>query len=143
MALKPLTLAINSWPALPSAPPAPIKGRGAPPAITTPHLALNPLLPSPQLLLAEHRRLPVLHHRRPASTSPPEPGETRAEFPSLPSPFYAPAGELWRIGAAGSQAPVSAPPCPLSALASVHGGPSTPGRSTETWTRSTDLSFGK
>jgi hypothetical protein len=34
------------------------------------------------------------------------------------------------------------PPCPLYAPASVHGGPSAPGLSTETWTRSTDLSVG-
>jgi hypothetical protein len=55
MALKPLTLAINSRPPLPGALPAPIKGRGAPPAITTPHLALNRSLLSPQLLLTERR----------------------------------------------------------------------------------------
>jgi hypothetical protein len=72
MALKPLTPVINSRPPLPGAPPAPIKGQGPPPAITTPHLALNHSLPSPQLLLTERRRLPVLHHGRPASTAPPE-----------------------------------------------------------------------
>jgi hypothetical protein len=59
-----------------------------------------------------------------------------------PSPFCAPAGELWHTGAAGGRAPVSAPPCPLSAPASVHGGPSVPGRSTETWTRSTNYPLG-
>jgi hypothetical protein len=59
-----------------------------------------------------------------------------------PSPFCAPAGELWRTGAAGGRAPVSEPPCPLSAPASVHGGPSAPGRSTETWTRSTNYPLG-
>jgi hypothetical protein len=37
---------------------------------------------------------------------------------------------------------VSTPPCPLSAPASVHGGPSVPGRSTETWTRSMNYPFG-
>jgi hypothetical protein len=42
------------------------------PAITTPHLALNRSLLSPQLLLTERRRLPILHHHRPASTAPPE-----------------------------------------------------------------------
>jgi hypothetical protein len=136
MALRPLTPVINSRPPLRGAPPAPIKGRGAPPAITAPHLALNHSLSSPQLLLTERRRLPFCTtvarppQRRPSS------GETRAKFPSLPSPFRAPAGELWRTGAARGQAPVSAPPCPLSAPASVHGGPSTPGRST-------DLSVGK
>jgi hypothetical protein len=60
----------------------------------------------------------------------------------LPSPFCASAGELRRTGAAGGQAPVSAPPCPLSAPASVHGGPSAPGRSTETWTRFTNYPLG-
>jgi hypothetical protein len=39
--------------------------------------------------------------------------------------------------------PVSAPPCPMSAPALVHGGPSTPGQSTETWTRCTVLTIGK
>jgi hypothetical protein len=72
MALKPLTPVINSHPPLPGAPLAPIKGRGAPPAIIAPHLALNRSLPSPQLLLTERHRLPILHHRRPASTAPPE-----------------------------------------------------------------------
>jgi hypothetical protein len=131
MAVKPLTPVINSWPPLPGAPPALIKGRGAPPVITAPHLALNHSLPSPQLLLTGRRRLPILHHCRPASTAPPSSGETRAEFPSLPSLFCTPASELWHTGADGGQAPVSAPPCPLSAPASVHGGPSTPGRSTD------------
>jgi hypothetical protein len=114
MALKPLTPAINSRPPLPSAPPVPIKGRGAPPAITTPHLALSRSLPSPQLLLTTVARPP---QRRPSS------GETQAEFPSLPSPLCAPAGELWRTGAAGGQALLSAPPCPLSVPPWVHGAP--------------------
>jgi hypothetical protein len=72
MALKPITPVINSRPPLPGAPPAPIKGRGAPPAITAPHLALNRLLLSPQLLLTERPRLLVLHHHRPTSTVLPE-----------------------------------------------------------------------
>jgi hypothetical protein len=37
---------------------------------------------------------------------------------------------------------VSAPPCPFSVPASVHGGPSAPGWSTETWTRSTNYLLG-
>jgi hypothetical protein len=41
-----------------------------------------------------------------------------------------------------ARAPVSAPPCLLSAPASVHGGPSAPGRSTETWTRSMNYPLG-
>jgi hypothetical protein len=59
-----------------------------------------------------------------------------------PSPFCAPASELWRTGAVGGRAPVRATPCPLSASASVHSGPSAPGRSTETWTRSTNYPLG-
>jgi hypothetical protein len=58
------------------------------------------------------------------------------------SPFRAPAGELWRTEAAGGRAPVSAPPCPLSTPASVHGGPSAPDQSTETWTRSMNYPLG-
>jgi hypothetical protein len=37
---------------------------------------------------------------------------------------------------------VSTPPCPLSAPASVHSGPSAPGWSMETWTRSTNYPLG-
>jgi hypothetical protein len=37
---------------------------------------------------------------------------------------------------------MSAPPCLLSVLASVHGGLSAPGRSTETWTRSMNYPLG-
>jgi hypothetical protein len=59
-----------------------------------------------------------------------------------PSPFCAPVGELWRTGAAGGRAPVSVPPCPLFAPASVHDGSSAPGRSTETWTRSMNYPLG-
>jgi hypothetical protein len=70
-------------------------------------------------------------------------GEPPSEFPAFPSLCCAPAGELPCTGAAGGQAPVSMAPCPLSAPASVHGGPSTPGRSTETWTRCTGLTVGK
>jgi hypothetical protein len=143
MALKPLTPAINSRPPLPGAPSVPYKRRAPPPEFTAPLPASLRFSPRSSLPLTERRRLPVLHtiawHPQRCLSS----GETRAEFSSLPSPFCAPTGELWRTGAAGGQALVSAPPCPLSAPASVHGGPSTPGRSTETWTRSTDLSVGQ
>jgi hypothetical protein len=66
------------------------------------------------------------------------PSEALDELPVPSSPFCAPTGELWRTGAAGGRAPVSVPPCPLSTPASVHSGPSTPSRSTETWTQSTN-----
>jgi hypothetical protein len=138
MALKPLMPVINSRPPLPDAPPAPIKRRGAPPAITVPHLTSLSIV-----------RFRVHSYFSPSATASPfcttiaqppqhrlSSGETRAEFPSLPSPFCAPVSELWRTGAAGGQAPGSVPPCPLSAPTSVHGGPSTP-------SRSTDLSVGK
>jgi hypothetical protein len=99
--------------------------------------------PSPSLLLSRagtppHRVLvtSLRHRRRPSSS------EARAELPVPPSLFCAPAGELWHTGVAGGRALVSAPSCLLSAPASVHDGPSTPGRSTETWTRSTNYPLG-
>jgi hypothetical protein len=143
MALKPLTLVINSRPPLPGAPPAPIKGEHHPQS--SPHLS-QPLFVSlhaqaflsPSVAVSPFYTTVARPPQRCTSS-----GETRAEFPSLPSPFCAPVGELWCTGAARGQALVSAPSCPLSAPALVHSGPSTPGRSTETWTRSTDLSVGK
>jgi hypothetical protein len=57
MALKPLTPVINSRPPLPGAPPAPIKGRGAPLAITTPHLAPLSIL-RPRRRASVHRSGP-------------------------------------------------------------------------------------
>jgi hypothetical protein len=128
---------------LPGAPPSPIKGEHHP--RVTPHLSpllfpsLHAYAMSSPSAAASRFCTTVARplQRRPSS------GEARAELPVLPSPFCAPAGELWRTGVAGGQAPVSAPPCPLSASASVHNGPSTPSRSTDTWTRSTDLSVGK
>jgi hypothetical protein len=130
MALKPLTPALTARPPLPDAPPAPIKGEHPPQA--SPHL--SPLSfsisRSSSLPLTERR-----HHRAfPVVARPPRhrssSGEALIELPVSPSPFCAPAGELRCTGAAGGRAPVSAPPCPLSTPASVHGGPSAPGRST-------------
>jgi hypothetical protein len=125
MALKPLTPVINSRPPLPGALPAPIKKDEEHPR-SSPHLT--------SLSIA---RFQVHSYSSPsAAASPfcttvarppqcrPSSGETRAEFPSLPAPLYAPAGELWRTGAAGGQALVSAPLCPLSAppcVDPVHG----------------------
>jgi hypothetical protein len=120
MALKPLTPVINSGLPFPGAPPAPIKGRGAP-------------RPSPHLTSLSIARFQVHSYSSPSATASPfcttvarppqlrpSSGETRAKFPSLPSPFCVPAGELWCTGAAGGQAPVSSPPCPLSAPPWVH-----------------------
>jgi hypothetical protein len=143
MALKPLTPAINSRPPLPGAPPAPYKRRAPPPEFIAPLPASLRFSRRSSLPLTERRRLPILHHRRPASTAPPELRRDPSRVPLAPPPFCAPAGELWCTGAAGGQAPVSAPLCPLSAPASVHDGPSTPGRSTETWTRCTGSTVGK
>jgi hypothetical protein len=126
MALKPLTLVLTTPATPPRRSPGPYKRR-APPQ-SSPHL-FQPLFASlhtPAFLSPSAAASPFCTvvapppHRRPSS------GETRAEFPSLPSPFYAPAGEHWCTRATGGQAPVSVPSCPLSAPASVHGGPSTP-----------------
>jgi hypothetical protein len=138
MLLKTLTPALTA----PRRSPDSYKGRAISPSFTAPLPALISLSLSCSLSLTERR-----HHRAfPADARPPRrrssPGEALDEFPVLPSPFCAPAGELRHTGAAGGRAPVSTPPYPLSAPASVHGGPSAPGRSRETWTRSTDLSVG-
>jgi hypothetical protein len=142
MALKPLTPALTARPPLPSAPPAPIKDEHPPRA--SPHLSplSFSLSRSSSLPLTEHR-----HHRAfPVVARPPRrrssSGEALIKLPVLPSLFCAPAGELRRTGAAGGRAPVSAPLCPLSAPTSVHGEPSAPGRSTGTWTRSTNYPLG-
>jgi hypothetical protein len=140
MSLKTLTLALTAPATSPRRSPDSYKGRAISLSFTAPLPALISLSPSSSLSLTERR-----HHRAfPAVARPPRcrssPGEALDELPVLPSPFCAPAGELRRTGAAGGQAPVSTPPCPLSAPASVHGGPSASGRSTETWTRSADLS---
>jgi hypothetical protein len=140
--LKPITPALTTRLPLPGAPPAPIKGKHPPQA--SPHLSplSFSLSRSSSLPLTERR-----HHRAfPVVARPPRRrsshGEALIKLSVPPSPFCAPAGELWRTGAAGGCAPVSAPPCPFSAPVSVHGGPSAPGRSTETWNRSTNYPFG-
>jgi hypothetical protein len=142
MALKPLTPALTARPPLPGAPSAPIKGEHPPRA----SLHLSPLLFSisrssslPFTERRHHRAFPVVAHPPRCRSSP---GEALIELPVPPSPFCAPAGELRRTGAAGGRAQVSTLPCPLSAPASVHGGPSAPGQSTETWTRSTNYPLG-
>jgi hypothetical protein len=135
---QPLPIGISSL-----APPLdPYKRRATSSSFTAPFPALISLSPSSNLPLTERRH----HQAFPVVARPPRcrssPGEAIDELPVPPSPFYTPAGELWRTGAAGGRASVSASPCPLSALASVHGGPSSPGRSTETWTRSTNYPLG-
>jgi hypothetical protein len=126
MALKPLTSALTAPATPPQCSPGPYKRRAPSPSFTAP--------------------LPAHISHSPRSSLPPRrrssPGEALIELPVCSSLCCAPVGELWRTGAAGGRAPVSMPPCPLSAPASVHGGPSMPGRSMETWTRSTDLSIG-
>jgi hypothetical protein len=142
MLLKTLTPALTAPATSPRRSPDPYKGRAISPSFTALLPALISLFLSSSLSLTERR-----HHRAfPVVARPPQrrssPGEALDELHVLPSPFCAPASELRRTGAAGGRAPVSMPPCPLSAPASVHGGPSALGRSTETWTRSTDLSVG-
>jgi hypothetical protein len=131
---------------LPGAPPAAYKKRAPPPSFTAPLPASFPLSPRLSSPLTEHRcRRAFTAVARPPRRRP-SPGEALAELPVRSSLCCAPAIELWRTGAAGGRAPVSTPPRPappLSAPPSVHGGPSTPGRSTEAWTRSTDLSVEK
>jgi hypothetical protein len=138
MSLKTLTPALTAPATSPRRSPDSYKGRAISLSFTAPLPALISLSPSCSLSLTERR-----HHRAfPAVARPPRRrsslGEALDELPVLPSPFCTPAGELWRTGAARGRAPVSTSPHPLSAPPSVHGGPSAPGRSTETWTRSTD-----
>jgi hypothetical protein len=142
MSLKTLTLALTAPATSPRRSPDSYKGRAISPSFTAPLPTLISLSPSSSLSLTERRH----HHAFPAVARPPRrrssPGEALDELSVLPSPFCAPAGELRRTGAAGGRAPVSTLSCPLSTSASVHGGPSAPGRSMETWTRSTNLSVG-
>jgi hypothetical protein len=130
MVLTPLTPVLTAPATPPRCSPGPYKRRAPSQEFTAPLPAHTSLSPRLSHSLTEHRHLPALHRRRPPSSTPLEPGEALIELPVPPSPFCAPTGELWRTGAARGRAPVSAPPCPLSALASVHGGPSAPGRST-------------
>jgi hypothetical protein len=70
MALKPLTSALTAPTTPPRRSPGLYKRRAPSPSFTAPlpaHISLSPRLSSP---LTEHRRLPVLHHRRPASSAP-------------------------------------------------------------------------
>jgi hypothetical protein len=134
---QPLPIGISS-----PVPPDPYKRRATSSSFTAPFPALISLSPSSNLPLTErrhHRAFPVIAHPPRCRSSP---GEALDELSVPPSLFYAPADELWRTGAAGGRAPVSAPPCPLLVPASVHGGPSAPDRSTETWTRSTNYPLG-
>jgi hypothetical protein len=129
MALKPLMPVLTAPPTPPRRSPGPYKRRAPSPSFTAPlpaPISLSPRLSSPLSAAASPFCTIVAQppQRRPSS------GETRAEFPSLPSPFCAPAGELWHTGAAGGQAPVSAPPCPLSTPPWVHGAPPDRPRST-------------
>jgi hypothetical protein len=56
----------------PGAPPPPYKRRAPPPELTTPLPASLRFSPRSSFPLTERYRLPILHHRRPASTAPPE-----------------------------------------------------------------------
>jgi hypothetical protein len=122
--------------------PEPYKRPAPPPEFTAPLPASLRISPRSSLPLTEcqHHRAFTIVARPPRRCS--SPGEALDELPVRSSLCCAPAGKLWRTGAAGGRVPMSAPPCPgppLSAPPSVHGGPSAAGRSTETWTRSTDL----
>jgi hypothetical protein len=105
MALKPLTPVLNPRPPLPGAPPAPYKRRAPSPS----SFPLSPCLSNP---LTEHRRRRAFTVVARPPRRHPSPGEALAELPGHSSLCCAPAGELWRIGAAGGRAPVSAPPRP-------------------------------
>jgi hypothetical protein len=72
MALKPLTQALTTPATPPRRSPGPYKRRAPPPSSTTPSPASFPLSPRLSSVLTERRCLPILHHRRSASTAPPE-----------------------------------------------------------------------
>jgi hypothetical protein len=111
MALRLLPSTVSPFlaPACPSL--ATIKGRGAPPAITTLTPAFLCSLPSPQLPPTKHRPPPPF----PSVARPPHrrlsPSEARAKFPVFPSLCCAPAGERLCSRVAGGHAPVRAPLC--------------------------------
>jgi hypothetical protein len=96
----------------PGAPPTPYKRQAPPPSFTTPLPASFPLYPRLSSPPTEHR----CHRAFTAVARPPRcrpsPGEALAELPMRSSLCCAPAGELWRTGAAGSRALVSVPPRP-------------------------------
>jgi hypothetical protein len=142
MALKPLTSALTAPATPPRRSPGPYKRRAPSPSFTAPlpaHISPSPRSSLPLTECRHHRALTIIAcpPRRRSS-----PGEALIELPVRSSLCCAPTGELWRTGAVRGRAQVSTPPCPLSAPASIHGGPSTLDWSTETWTRSTDLSVG-
>jgi hypothetical protein len=142
MVLKPLTSALIAPATPPWRSPGPYKRRAPSPSFTTPlpaHISPSPRSSLPLTERRHHQALTIIA-RPPRHRS--SPGKALIEIPVRSSLCCAPAGELWRTGAAGGRAPVSTPPCPLSTPASVHGGPSAPGRSMKTWTQSTDLSVG-
>jgi hypothetical protein len=72
MALKPLMPALTAPATPPRRSPGPYKRRAPSPSFTAPLPALFSLSPRLSSPLIEHCRLPVLHHRRPVATSPPE-----------------------------------------------------------------------
>jgi hypothetical protein len=142
MALKSLMPSLTAPATPPRRSPGPYKRRAPSPSFTAPlpaHISLSPRSSLPLTERRHHRALTIVTHPPRRCSSP---GEALIELPVRSSLCYAPAGELWRTGAAGGRALVSTPPCPLSTLASVHSGPSAPSRSMETWTRSMDLSIG-
>jgi hypothetical protein len=142
MALKPLTSVLTALATPPRCSPGPYKRRAPSLSFTAPlpaHIFLSPRSGLPLTERRHHRALTIIACPPRCRSSP---GEALIELLVRSSLCCAPAGELWRTGATGGRAPVSTPPGPLSAPASVHGGPSAPGRSSETWTQSTDLSVG-
>jgi hypothetical protein len=131
VALKPLTTALTALATPPRRSPGTYKRRAPSLSFTAPlpaHISLSPRSSHPLTERRHHRALSIVAHppRRRSS-----PGEALIELPVRSSLCCAPAGELWRIGAVGGRAPVSTPLCPLSAPASIHGGPSAPSRSTD------------
>jgi hypothetical protein len=131
MALKPLTSVLTAPATPPRRSPSPYKRRAPSPSFTTPlaaHIFLSSRSSLPLTERRHHLALTIVAHR-PRRRS--IPGDALIELPERSSLCCAPAGELWRTRAAGGRATVSTPPCPLSAPASVHGGPSAPGRCTD------------
>jgi hypothetical protein len=99
MALRPLPPAISPSPAQVCPPPsATIKGRGAPPGHHHTHLALNRVLPSPQLPLPErllHRLFATVAQLCPTLRRPLLPP---VRLTSVSSPFFLNRGEVPHTG---------------------------------------------
>jgi hypothetical protein len=131
MVLKPLMSVLTAPATPPRRSPDPYKWRAPSPSFTAPLPAHISLSPRSSLPLTDHRHHQALTivARPPRRRS--SPSEALIELPVHSSLCCAPASELWRTEAAGGRAPVSTPPCPLSAPGSAHGGPSAPGRSTD------------